>query len=454
MSHSTLPDDWVILLNGMADDVLTRQQEEELACLLQTNAEFRREYARFCQLIAQLTWNCPSEQSRPAPGLGEPGTTTRRFWARAFQVKAIRLSIPKTVWLAVSAVVIPCLIWLISNQFHQNPGMQLTHISGQVELFRNQDSFEVHAETANRPFPLNKNDRVRTGRDGSATIELADLTEIRLRPNTEFILSSGHSVRMTLSRGSLVASVTPQPSGTTLTFATGNAEVQVLGTELEILSSPEQSEVAVLEGKVHVTRKVDGSSADVSRFQFVSIKETGPLSVVHWHEAPDDWHESFDEGLPQGWTGRLLRNSLPTKSRGAVAAVPAQQSLDPLLTIRSPLEPAGLFVWHDDSVLHLTYKIPPPGWFHICLLAHSYNDSKSVRTYCCLKPELWQQSIGDWTTVSIPLSEFRPVSGSPDESTLGRIPVQISFNGKSNSTGFVIDHVSVDRTAGETGARR
>ncbi|MCA9021643.1 MAG: hypothetical protein KDA74_15950, partial [Planctomycetaceae bacterium] len=179
--------------------------------------------------------------------------------------------------------------------------------------------------------------------------------------------------------------------------------------------------------------------------QFLPVTETAPLSIVEWPLPADEWSVDFESGLPVGWQGKRVRDSLPKNSRGAVRSVSVLQDQQMVQKIQSPLNPSGLFFWHEDSLLNLRFKVQPPGWFHIYLHARTYEDSRPVLTYCYVDLSLWQNQPGEWRTVSIPLSEFRLISYAKDKPALGRVPVQISFSGESETDGFMIDRVWVTR---------
>ena len=142
-----------------------------------------------------------------------------------------------------------------------------------------------------------------------------------------------------------------------------------------------------------------------------------------------------------------MTQGLPNQSRGGVRSIPDLQGQQTVQKLQSPLDPSGLFFWHDDSLLHLTFKIQPPGWFHIYLLARTYQESRPVLTYCYVDLSLWQTQPGEWRTVSIPLSEFRLQNYAQDNPVLGRIPLQISVRGESETDGFMIDRIWVTRGA-------
>lgn len=431
------PEEWSILLNAMAEDALSGEQELRLIELLKFDADFRTEYVRFCQLLTQLHWQSDVE--------------SEDFSAAEREVSAFRTVPPLRRWMTVSLALVLLLAvslgWFTwKGPVAEYPG-QFVRISGRVGIFRNEQPplWISPDELIREPQPLQPGDRLQTGRGGAATIQLLDQTRIQIRPESEVIVHPPSTGGIRVASGSISAKVAPQSPRNPLTFFLPHAEVQVLGTELELLSLPEQSDVAVQEGKVQVTRISDGSKKLVSTGQFLPVTKSEPLSVVNWPRPADEWSVDFERGVPVGWQGHQLDHSLPNDSRGGIKSAPVQENLQVIQKIQSPLDPSGLFFWHEDSLLHLRFKVQPPGWFHIYLRARTYEDPQPVLTYCYVDLNLWQTQPGEWRTVSIPLSEFRAQNYRQDKPELGRIPLQIFFRGESENNGFMIDRIWVTR---------
>lgn len=447
MNQAQYPEEWSVLLHAVAEQSLTDEQEQRLAELLRNDVTFRHEYVRHCQFITLLTWQLTTaSEVLPRPIETVPEPESRPLWPlqRHSQATSLRL---RRLWLCAALVMIVVgFIWLKPPVAESIGPGEITEISGRVTVTRaNQPPIVLRTEELiDNPWSLHPDDQIQTERGATATLMLRDQTEVRLYPSTQFLLTSESGMRV--SEGHLRANVTPQPSGTSMTFVTPQAEIRVLGTELEVLSLAGRTDVAVSEGKVRVTRTADGSISDVAAAQVLSITDAGALAVTDWPESADEWSEDFDGGLPPGWTGSVLRDGLPAGSRGAAHSIPVPHAGRTSMQIGSPVRAKGLFAWHDDSVLHVTFRVQPPAWFHIYLYARTYGDSQAVLTYCCVKPDLWQSVPGEWRTVSLPLSEFQLIHSSSTEPMLGRIPNRIVFSGPSDSAGFAIDRIRVDRT--------
>ncbi|MBD3675227.1 MAG: FecR domain-containing protein [Planctomycetaceae bacterium] len=444
MSEPTSADEWSILLSGMADEQLTEEQEGRLLELLRTDDEFRREYVRFCQLQAQLTWHLTQETSAEYAAEHVSSTDSTSSTHRSV--------LPWLPWIATALIVIIAVSWFGDRKppkvpFVNEPLARLVNSSGRVKLTRLGREPELirSDELAQRPEPLQAGDRLLTDSRSLAMLRLADETVIHIRPNSEVVLFPPSSRGIEVSSGSISANVASQKPRDPLTFFTPNSEVQVIGTELEILSLEKRSEVAVMEGTVRVIRRGDKVMTTVSTGQVVTVNASEPLTPRDWPRRPDFWDIDFENGLPPGWQGRFVQDLLPEGSAGAAGSTPLPRNQRVTTQVQSPFESAGLFFWHDDSVLNVTFKVQPPDWFHIDLLARTYHKSQPLLTYCYVDAELWQSRPGEWRTVSIPLSEFRLQTVLRDEPTLGRIPIRLTFRGESESAGFLIDRIWVTR---------
>lgn len=441
MNPANLPDEWSVLLSGMADEMLAPDQEQRLADLLRSDQEFRREYVKYCQLLTALTWQLRSETKLTLPVVFSDRVPPTRRWITRYARSLLAI-------ISSAAIILIGFMAFVQIRPRDEAVGTVTNVVGQIALTSSKGPqvWIGSQELAESPHRLQNGDHVQTDRVSSATLRLSDLTEIQMQPDTALSLTAVRGTTVRLKLGNLTAQVTPQRPGTALMFSTPLADIQVVGTELEILSSESRSELFVNEGRVDVTRTADSRTAEVSVSQYLSIENTGDLSVVDIPRLPDQWVEDFEHGLPDGWKGRYLTVGLQANSRGAVAVIPVPDGTQTIAQASSRAKSDGLFAWHPDSVLHLTFRVQPPEWFHIYLYARSFRQPRSQLTYCCVKPELWLTSPGQWRTADIPLSEFRLVTYGRDEPGLGRIPTRIAFTGPGSESGIEIDRVSVDRS--------
>ncbi|HBN76141.1 MAG TPA: hypothetical protein DD473_10040 [Planctomycetaceae bacterium] len=432
MSRLKQPEEWSILLNAMVEESISNEQEVRFTELLQSEPEFRRQYVLFCQMHTQLNWHLSFKsdsiiKSKEKVVRANPIQQSRASWTIGF--------------VAMSVLTIT-LVWMGWQSPTDEEPAQIVSASGRVSIIRGQQDkiWILPDDLIRNPVMLQPGDRIQTERVSSAKLRFPDQTELNLRSLSELILPSSSESEVNISRGSLYAKVTPQRTGYPRIFHMSNAQVRVIGTELELLSLPEQSQVAVSEGKVEVIRYFDNSSTAVSAGEFLPVTEKSPMKIVKYPLAKPEWSVDFKNGLPSGWMGRSV------EEESAVAAVSESQDRTSAFQISSQKSESGLFTWHDDSVLHLAFLLEPPGWFHISLDVKTYGEVDSHFTYCYANPILWESSTGQWQTISIPLSEFQLQMEKTAPESLGRIPTQIVFRGESESRIFMINHIGVERS--------
>lgn len=114
-------------------------------------------------------------------------------------------------------------------------------------------------------------------RSSHAVVKLPDGTRIHLAGDTLLRLVDPHN--FVLSRGALRAEVARQLPTTPMIFATPTADARVLGTELVLFAGAESTRLEVRTGKVRLTRREDGASAEVSAGQTATAPKTGVFAA-------------------------------------------------------------------------------------------------------------------------------------------------------------------------------
>ncbi|MBV8879573.1 MAG: FecR domain-containing protein [Planctomycetaceae bacterium] len=115
-----------------------------------------------------------------------------------------------------------------------------------------------------------------TGTDGIIVLRLPDATRIDLAPGTQLRGLSGaaEEKRFTLQRGKISADVAPRaPGARPFVVHTPEAEVAVLGTRFSLSLTPGLTRLDVDRGRVKLSRRSDGVSAEVPAGQ---AAVTGP----------------------------------------------------------------------------------------------------------------------------------------------------------------------------------
>lgn len=127
--------------------------------------------------------------------------------------------------------------------------------------------------------------------DSWMSLEFRDGSAVTVSGPTLLTLAEDDQKLIHLREGSLFAKVARQAQGRPLLIHTRTAELEVLGTQLDVEAEPEATRLNVDEGHVRVTRLVDGRVAEVpARHQVVaSADRTAALTPTLRAEAVDRW---------------------------------------------------------------------------------------------------------------------------------------------------------------------
>lgn len=129
------------------------------------------------------------------------------------------------------------------------------------------------------------------GADSWMSLEFRDGTAVTVSGPTVLTLAEGAQKQIRLREGSLFAKVVRQASGRPMLISTRTAELEVLGTQLDVEAVPEATRLRVDEGRVRVTRLVDGRVAEVPPLHQVvaSANRAEALTPTPRAEAVDRW---------------------------------------------------------------------------------------------------------------------------------------------------------------------
>jgi len=407
--------------------------------LLRSSPQARRYYLQANALSAHLAAHGRvSIADNSATNAGQSGRLLRR--PRAALVAGSLLAL---VAVAVTA-------WILSavnanRQIANAPGTLawLEGIHGTVTVT---DAGMV-SRIAEASDALSSGDTVRTkGALSTAVLKYADGTRVSLVGETSLTLSGNQQKQIVLHGGTLIAAVAPQASDRPMLVATPQDEVRVVGTAFSLDVTPVATDLSVNEGVVRLTRLRDRQSVEVLAGQRV-VSNAAALSWEEIPTVPDEWGEDFENGLPENWDlGQFTAVDLPDGSRGAVKAVRDVSMSEGSTGIATAAAwTHGLFAVHEDTHLHFTLKMRDPGWFNILLLTRTAGDGPPTfaGNYIFDKP-IWSKRPDAWSTVTIPLSQFRPLAPAP-EGFADVLPFQLLFSSPERDRGLVIDRVWVTR---------
>lgn len=343
----------------------------------------------------------------------------------------------------------------------------IVHVTGEVTratLPGAQDARAVAVKTE-----IHSGEVLRTVGPGSfAVLEFSDGTVFAVAGDTELVCTVANGDRrVVVTRGDLMAQVKSRPGEISMVIETPVAEAEILGTKLSLFASSDLTELDVQEGEVRVTRRSDGRFIKVRTGEYVLASADSDLATQPLSNTTSLWEEDFEKGLPRRWmAGRLIHESLPSGSFGAVRAVPrrgVQGDPDGPFRIATAREWArGLFRVEEDTHLNFTYKLRFRGGFHIRLNTNADPmDPSTANTYEYRSRALRQVTRDQWRTVTVPLSDFSRMNGdrfvgpSADPPIVGNSVIMIGFGSPFGDRGFrdpglVIDRIWITRGAAQS----
>jgi ferric-dicitrate binding protein FerR (iron transport regulator) len=255
-----------------------------------------------------------------------------------------------------------------------------------------------------------------------STVGVNSSAEIRFPDGARVLLPGDSSVsrdrdgKISLHRGYLAAEVPPRLQEGPLYFTTPGSEVQARGTRLFMSSSNDQTRVArpqqteSAQGELQVKRLSDGQSVAVRPGEVAVAAADHELKPKTMPPTPDTLLVTFDEGLPDRWlAGQLVTDNLPEGSKGAVRAVGevgGPRGIHHKVATQNAWT-RGLFTIHDDSYLHIRFRVDKPGFFHVLVVAR---EQAPKRGCVVLEAPMFFQNRqpGQWHTVHLPFADFRP----------------------------------------------
>ena len=127
--------------------------------------------------------------------------------------------------------------------------------------------------------------------DSWMSLEFLDGSAVTVSGPTMLTIAEDGQKQLHLREGSLFANVARQAKGRPMLIHTRTAELEVLGTQLDVEAEPEATRLNVNEGRVRVTRLVDGRVAEVPAHHQVvaSADRTESLTPTRRAEAVDRW---------------------------------------------------------------------------------------------------------------------------------------------------------------------
>lgn len=288
------------------------------------------------------------------------------------------------------------------------------------------------------------------GAGSSARLVYPDGTEVLLDNDSRLLVDGDEGKDLQLLSGHVTANVAPQPSGQPLLVRTQQAVAEVLGTELSIDAEDSSTALSVREGIVRLRRLSDGQAVDIHAGQFAVTdgRAARDLGTQNSPVLPDEFSLSFDRKLPSGWrAGKRLKTEAPL-AESFVRAEPVEEQPRgthyQIYTQNAYYEGLpGLFRIHDDTHLHLTYRMDKPGWFQIFVGVRPDSSASAQRANFLLQPSNDGLKAGEWRTLRVPFSKLRNLQG--DEVATGQHAYFILLDTQVEDRGLELQRFWVTR---------
>lgn len=302
------------LLTRLLDDELTPHEWTEYAALARQNPERQRrmqEQLEAADLIAQAEDELRASprfvaavlaQTTADPFVGK--VTARlpsarlRWW---FWFGACAAGLLLTVGLAV-------ILWPKATPF-----ARIAEVNGPVQ-WTGEGGHVTSESLVGRTFSVGTLESLSV--DSWAVLEYGDGSRVTLAGRSQLTVVDGPRKELRLGYGRMSASVTPQPDGRPMLIHTPTADLEVVGTQLNVESDSVATVVSVNEGRVRLTRLVDGGVADVpaDHRTVASVDRHAELKVVRRPNPVGVWRSQFPRGVNYGDWQTTADSGLRTKS--------------------------------------------------------------------------------------------------------------------------------------------
>ena len=438
---------FLVLVVQYFDGDLDAAETAELNAILRDDPACRRLFAEYATRACLIRETLDSERRRvEVPRSEEPSQQTEPARTRRRRKRAL-FAAGAAGLLAVAAAFV-VVFWPKPPVPNGVPVVAAVEPSaGDVRVVAADGQVRVVAERTE----LRAGDTVRTEAvRGAAAVIYPDGTRLALAGDTAITCSGGERKTVAVHQGTVGASVSPQPEGRSMVLTTPAARIEVRGTEFSCQVSPDRTDVSVTKGRVRVTRTSDGKAVDVPERKRVRAEARVDLAVEDVPERPDTWELDFEQGLPPGMTrARFVTEGLPRGSKGGAGAIRStRKGEEEFFEIVTPEAwQQGLFAFHPDSHLHVTYTIGEAKWVNVFVIARGAGPTGAhAGNYLFTDNEFFAPGrVGKWQTVTIPLAKLRRAGANSDAAPgPNEVPYLVVLSSQGDR-GLVIDRIWVTR---------
>lgn len=265
--------DWELLIHRHLDGTATREEVEELSSQLERDGETRLVYLRLAQIHSALV---ADEFDEPVAQQSEPKLLALRERLKKHDQK-VQLYRYLTFAMATATVILMIAGYYTARSYVEPEIASVRSIDGDVRWTGNGGEIENEMVSGQT---LTGGTLETLSVDSMATFAFDDGTSITVFGLSVLTISEHDRKELLLRKGSLSATVRPQPEGEPLRLATPVATMDVLGTRFDVSASESQIKIAVREGTVRVTRVTDQNSTDVHAEHTLVTRIDSPEPMV------------------------------------------------------------------------------------------------------------------------------------------------------------------------------
>ncbi|MCM8537244.1 MAG: FecR domain-containing protein [Lentisphaeraceae bacterium] len=285
-----------------------------------TDAEAERveqELTENPELITELSEIC-KDQMLLAEHFSENHTPTQKA-PKLIPIKNTKKPLSLAIFTAVAALTLIGLFVLFPTTAQKIEVAQVISTGENISVFRN-----------NSQKPLLKNDRLYLDdviftKGDDLLFVYSDNSQVVISKNSEVVLGQTNSTgkQIVLTKGSLKATVSPQPSTKQMKLITPHSESIVLGTILELYTLNMSSQLKVIEGKVRFSNSQDtqdfievttGESASLTKGESILLEQALLENFSDQQEMYVKW-ENLDNPYSMSLENEKLKISIQNLSQ-------------------------------------------------------------------------------------------------------------------------------------------
>lgn len=296
------------LMNLLLDDTLSHEEFAELTHLLRENPELLglvQEHLEVADWIAQAEDELRDSSRFIAATLARTGEDP---FVEKLKTKLDGSAKPtRSSWrwslvgLSVAAIALSVIVVIVrpSTPPFSTPVARITEVNGAVQWTGDGGHVEADA-LVGRPISGGRLESLSV--DSWTVLEYTDGSKITLAGRSQLTVVDGPQKVVRLGQGRFSASVARQEVGKPMVIHTPTAKLEVLGTQLNVDADSSASRVSVNQGRVRVTRLVDGSVTEVTADHqtVVSVDRHAEFKPVRRPEPVRVWRSRFPNQVNYG----------------------------------------------------------------------------------------------------------------------------------------------------------